>query len=200
MNKVELAQDELLREAKKAGNQICRLSDGNGHFVKARRGYSYPDEVRDLYNQAMDGLLNAGKLRCVIKNHALELYEVLATNGAVMNKRSAKRLLLQYAEQYGHIYKIHSKEGEFVQAGPNAFFEVDEERILVMAALVELAREGRLRVVNDSKELTNYESSQPTFPRVFDDYDDSEATTEVSDNLYPIINREPPAQELPKSA
>jgi hypothetical protein len=111
-----------------------------------------------------------------------------------MHRRAAKQTLLHWAEQYGHVYKIHGPEGEFVQAGPHAFWEVDEERILLLEALVELIHDGRLSLLSDSQQLTSYEISQPRFPRL----DDDEKSPD--DNLYSLSDREPPAEELQKSA
>jgi hypothetical protein len=170
MNKLEIAQDELLRQAVCAGNEIFKVKDESGDFVKVRRkGYSHPEEVRELYMEAFDKLVAAGKLRRILENDTLELYEVVEVTGHITTKRAARRALFELAQEYEHVYKIHSPRGEFVQCGQRVFNDVEEERILFLEVLVELTRAGYLRFVHDSSEVTHYAPSQPRFPRFEDD-------------------------------
>lgn len=160
MNKLEQAQDELLREATKNSMQICRVRHDNGDFVKARRGYSHPEELRTLYVQAFDELVRRGKIRALLRNKDLELYEVAPnTLGVswVTSKRRAKEVILTEAQRFQFVYKVHSPDGEFVQVGPRPFAEIDEERILFLEALSELTRENKLELVADTRELTRFE-------------------------------------------
>jgi hypothetical protein len=164
MNKLEIAQDELIREAMKAGKEIRMVKDGTSDFVKVRsHAYSHPEEIRELYMQAFQGLMLDGKLKCLLHNKSVELYEVLDSNGQITCKSAARSALLLAAQEYGHIYKVHCSDGEFVQAGDHVFGEVEEERILFLQVLVELFREQRLRLVTDSKEVAHYEPAQPRF-------------------------------------
>lgn len=165
MNRLEIAQDELLREAVKAGSEIRKVKDGAGDFVKVRQhAYSHPEEVRSLYMQAFESLMHEGRLRCVLQNKAIELYLVLDSSGPVLNKSAARRVLLQAADEHGHVYKVHSSDGEFVQVGPCIFSEIEEERIMFLQVLFDLFREERLRLVGDSREVAHYERNQPRFP------------------------------------
>jgi hypothetical protein len=164
MNRLEIAQDELLREAVKAGSEIRKVKNGAGDFVKVRQhAYSHP-EVRELYMQAFESLMLEGRLRCVLQNKAIELYLVVNSSGPVLNKSAARRVLLHAAEEHGHVYKVHSSDGEFVQVGPCIFSEIEEERILFLQVLFDLFREERLRLVGDSREVAHYERNQPRFP------------------------------------
>jgi hypothetical protein len=160
-NKIENAQDELLREAKKAGNQICKLRQGDTFFVKARRSYSHPEDTRILYAQAFDALQCEGKFKLIVKNSDLELYEVIGRDGNVTSIAHAQELLLDAAEQSGQVFKVHSANGEYVQIGTRAINEIDDERIIFLKALAELMRHGHIRFLSDSKEVARYELGRP---------------------------------------
>ncbi len=164
MNRIQNAKDELLREAAKGGNQICKMKTGTGFFVKARRGYSHPEEIRTLYTQAFDALVREGKFKMVLRNKDLELYEVARVDGHVASKAHAKEVLMREIEQAGQVFKIHSPDGEFVQIGHKAYCEIEDERILFLEALYELVRHGQFRLVSDSKELSRFELGRPQYP------------------------------------
>ena len=161
MNNIDSAKDELLREAANAGNQVCKILNGAEPFVKARRGYSYPDELRSLVLRAFEELLSEGKLRAIVRNKDLELYELVCETSRVNCKEHARKILIAQAEREGEVYKIHSPDGEFVQVGPHAFYEQEEERILFLEVLGELTHKGKFRLVSDSKELGRYEIAHP---------------------------------------
>lgn len=173
MDKVELAQVELLREARKVNNQICRLHTENGDFIKARRGYSIPTETRELYLSACDELLKDGRLRLVLRNHALDLFELVGTQ-IIKDWVEAKQVLLDAVKENGMVYKIHSSDGEFVQCG-SAFNSNEEERIFFLEALYELVHHGFLEVVADSREFTQYQlrTKQPFSPYACADFPQS---------------------------
>lgn len=163
MNNLQYAQDELLREAAKSGNQICKLKHSAGTFVKARHGYSHPDEIRTHYLRAFDQLLAEGKLKLVLENKDLELYELIQDPERISSKAHARQLLMEEAERAAEIYKIHSGDGEFVQIGSRSFCEIDAERILFLEALGELTRHNKLCLVWDSKELCRYERTRSRY-------------------------------------
>jgi len=165
MNRLQYAQDELLREAAKAGNQLCKLKHSAGTFIKARYGYSHPEELREHYMQAFDQLVAEGKVKLVLENKDLELYELVKDSTRISTKEHARKVILHEAERAIEIYKIHSSDGEFVQVGSEAYWEIDEERILFLEALGELAHHNKLRIVWDSKELCRYELSTPTYAK-----------------------------------
>ena len=161
MNNLQCAQDELLREAAKSGNQICKLKNSAGDVVKVQRGYSHPEDVRTLYLEAIAQLVAEGKVKQILQNKDLELYVVLNNSGHIACKAQAREALLTEAELTGVVYKIHSRDGEFVQVGSRTFCDVDEERILFLKVLYELFRHGQLKMVWDSKELCRYEIERP---------------------------------------
>lgn len=163
MNNLQIAQDELLREAAKSGKQICKLKHAAGTFIKARHGYSHPEEIRAHYMRAFDQLVAEGKLRLVLENKDLELYEVVEDPDRISSKQHARQLLMEEAGRAAEIYKIHSSDGEFVQIGSRAFCDIDDERILFLEALSELARQNKLCLVWDSKELCRYELTRPAY-------------------------------------
>jgi hypothetical protein len=163
MNNLQYAQDELLREAAKAGNQICKLKHSGATFIKARRGYSHPEEIRAHYVRAFDQLIVEGKLKLVLENKDLELYALVDDPDRISSKAHARQLLMEEAGRAAEIYKIHSCDGEFVQIGSRSFCDIDDERILFLEALGELARQNKLRLVWDSKELCRYELTRPAY-------------------------------------
>lgn len=175
INRIQNAKDELLREAKKAGNQICRMKNESGSFIKARRGYSHPDDIRLLYNQAFETLVREGKLKMVLRNKDLELFELTRADGHVVTKSAAKEILLQAIQQGGHIFKIHSPDGEFVQVGQKAYCDIDDERIVFLEALYELMRQGRIHLLSDSKELSTFEAKRSQYADYYEHQMDGEA-------------------------
>ncbi|MGH9550926.1 MAG: hypothetical protein ACRD3W_16210 [Terriglobales bacterium] len=162
-SRLENAQYELLREAERFGNQICKLKTADGEFVKVRTGYSHPEERRDLYMQALADLVTRGRLRLVLQNKTLELYEVCSLNGEVTSVRHALEKLTREIEEHGTVYKIHSGDGEYVQVGSTVYCDIEEERILFLEALCELVRHGKVEVKNDSCVLSRFELKRPTY-------------------------------------
>lgn len=154
---LEAAKIDILREAAKHKNQICKLQSPDGGFVKVRRGYSQPDELRATYNAALNSLLKNGSIKFVFKNSHLELYEVTAAASQATTLRSAMERVLEEMQTSGSVYKIHSERGEFVQCGENAFDMFEHERILMMQALHELLHNGKIQVVYESREMCRFE-------------------------------------------
>ena len=150
------AKHELLLEAVAAGNMISRIGCGKARFVKARRGYSYPEETRTIFMQALDELIKDGELKPLISNPDLEVFEVVDSDDRVSTRSSAKEFLLSEIEKFQSIYKIHSKNGEYLQVGDRLFFEIDEERVLLLRALADLVRHGDLKLVHDSSEFSQF--------------------------------------------
>jgi hypothetical protein len=166
INEIQNAKDELMREAHKAANQICKIKSAEGPFVKARRGYSYPDGVRMIYLKAFEALVREGKLKSILRNKDFDLYEVVDSNGHVISVAQAKELLIEKAHQEGQIFKIHSRDGEFVQTGDKAYCDMEEERIVFLEALSQLMRHRQLSLVSDSAEVCRYEISKPMYADV----------------------------------
>lgn len=163
MDNLDFAKYELLKEAAKAGNQVRKILSGQESFVKSHRGFSYPDEIRLLFLQACEELVAEGRLRAIVRNKDLELYEVVSGSDSITCKEHARQLLLANVERVGELYKIHSPDGEFVQVGSQAFYENEAERILFLKIVCELTRKGKLKLVWDSKELCRYVLGRPQY-------------------------------------
>jgi hypothetical protein len=153
---IETIKLEILREASKHGNQICKLRDEVGEFVKVKRGYGSPDELRAVYLEALKSLINGGLVRHVFTNKDVELFEMTARGAAMTTVASAKERITAELLSGGRVYKIHSEKGEFVQCGALAIDEIDSERILYMQALHELLHHGMIQVASDNHELASY--------------------------------------------
>ena len=156
MNKEE-AKSDILREAGRNGNQVCKLKNPAGEFVKVKRGYNQPDELRFAYLDALNELLTDGSVKPVFSNRVLDLYELNGVQLEVASLNSVKRRLLSEFAKLGRVYKIHSNGGEFVQCGSQSHDELEDDRILYMEALGELLHHGALCVAKESPEMTVYE-------------------------------------------
>jgi hypothetical protein len=155
--KIEEAKFEILREAAKQGNQICKLPNPDGDFVKVKRAYCQTDELRSTYLAALDALVLDGSIKFVFKSKDFELYEVTARSLQIMTVQHAKERLLAELKANGSVYKVHSDRGEFVQMGDCAFDEMECERILFMQALHELLHHGTIQVFAETREICKFE-------------------------------------------
>ncbi len=150
------AKHELLSDGIAAGNMISIIGCGNQRFVKARRGYSHPEETRAVFMKALDELIEDGELKILISNNDLEVFEVVHSDNRICNKYRAKEFLLKEIQNSEAIYKIHSKNGEYLQVGDRVFSEIDEERVLLLMALADLVRHGDLKLVHDSSDFSQF--------------------------------------------
>jgi hypothetical protein len=158
---IEEVKLDILREAGKHGNQICKLKNDCQEFVKVRRGYSQPDELRAIYLAALSDLLLNGLVKLVFSNRDLELFELTAEGSHCTTVRSARERIMDELKSVGRVYKIHSDRGEFVQFAELAINDIDAERILFMLALHELLHHGVVQVVSESREMASYELAPP---------------------------------------
>ncbi len=159
-NRIEEATHELLREAQKSRNQLCKMKNGSGEFVRCRYSYVEPEELRTLYLAAFNSLRLDGKLKKVLENDILEIYEVNGNdNGSGLSIQDAKATLIDGANRFGQLFKIHSPEGEFIQCGSKVYFEPDQDRILYLEALYELLHHGQVQVVSDIGKFTSYQAA-----------------------------------------
>ena len=147
----------ILTESAKCGNQIYKVKDDFGEFVKLKHSYSQPEDVRSNYLIALSSLLNSGLVRQVFASDDIALYEVTAQGKALTTLASAKERIKNELQVSGHVFKIHSRKGEFVQCGEESLDKIDSERILYLQALHMLLHHGAIRVASESKEMTTYE-------------------------------------------
>ena len=147
----------ILLEAIKHGNQIYKLRDETGEFIKIQHSYSQPADSRSGYLVALNSLFNSGLVRQVFANDNIELFEVTSQGKAFTTLTSAKELIQKELKTNGRVYKIHSHKGEFVQCGANAINQIDSERILYMQALQTLLHRGVIRVTCETSEMATYE-------------------------------------------
>lgn len=155
---IEDIKFDILREAGRHGNQIYKLKKEDGEFVKVKRGYSHPQELREKYLSALDDLIESGLVNNVFSNRDLELFEV-ADKGSFQTPRSAQERIVEELESGGRVYKIHSDRGEFVQCGKHAIDGIDAERVLFIQALHELSHHGVIQVVSENHVMANYRLS-----------------------------------------
>lgn len=154
MYSIKEAKSDILREASLHGNQICRLKNASGEFVKVKRGYSQPDELRLAFLSALDELLTDGSVKQVFNNRVLEFYEAKSPLNESTTLLSIKDRIMREIAESGHVYKIHSPIGEFVQLGNQSFEEPEHERIVYMEALGALLHHGAISVANETAEMT----------------------------------------------
>jgi hypothetical protein len=156
---VEQTKLSLLREASRTLNTISKVKNDQSEFVKCKHAYDHPEDLRLLYLEALDALIEDGVMELVITNEYLDLFEIKQPSKTT-TVESAKEALLKQLRQDGRIYKIHSPRGEFVQCkkfalGGNPLPDDNEEesRILFLQALSELMRYGKIDLVAESKEM-----------------------------------------------
>ncbi len=160
MNQLEQTKIALLREASKTLNTISKVKNGGEEFVKCKHAYDHPEEIRSLYLQALDSLIEDGATELVLTNEYLDLFELKQTS-TISTLAAAKEALLRQLKQDGRIYKIHSPQGEFVQCKKFALGGADrpdeneeESRIMFLKALSELMRYGKIDLVSENKEMS----------------------------------------------
>jgi hypothetical protein len=163
-NEIDSAKDELVREAAVSGNQICRLKNGSNFFIKAKHGYSHPEELRILYVRAFDSLVKEEKFRLVFSNSDLDLYELTCADSQVCSGEDAKADLLGEIRRSGSVFKIHGKNCEYVQVGNRAIDKIEGERIVYLQALGELVRSGEIRPVLDNSVLAKFVIGWAKYP------------------------------------
>ncbi|MDR3616065.1 MAG: hypothetical protein P4L53_21080 [Candidatus Obscuribacterales bacterium] len=162
--KIEEATYELLREAKKSRNQLCRMKTGYGSFVRCKHAYAEPEELRSLYLAAFDSLCLEGKLIKVLENDIFEIYEIDEVGcGVRVSMQDAMDEILCGLQRYGLLYKIHSNEGEFIQCGSTSYANEDDERIIYLEAVYRLMHKGLIQVVSDSKQYATYALSSAVY-------------------------------------
>lgn len=161
MQKEEVKLD-LLREARKNGQQICKIKSNGTEFVKVRRGYSQPDEVRVMYLSAMSELVSSGFATQIFRNDGMELFELTSAGTSCTTTRAAKEKILEELKSNRRVYKVHSLSGEFIQFAKKALNENDDERIVYMKSLHELVYHGLVQVVSENRELATYELALPS--------------------------------------
>ncbi len=161
MQKEEVKLD-LLREARKHGQQICKIKSNGTEFVKVRRGYSYPEDLREVYLSAMSELISSGFAKQVFSNNEMELFELTPVGSSYTTTRAAKEKILEELKSNGRVYKVHSLNGEFIQFAKVALNENDDERIVYMKSLHELLYHGLIQVVSENRELATYKLALPS--------------------------------------
>jgi ribonucleotide monophosphatase NagD (HAD superfamily) len=159
---INIVRTEILREAERNGNQVCKLKNDAGDFVRVKRGYSQPSDLRQLYLEALTSLVEDGLLRTVFSNRDLELFDVVSPGGHICTPGAAYKRIIDELKTSGRIYKIHSDRGEFIQCGTTAYDEDDEERISFLGATRQLIHEDVLTIVNESRTMTIYELANPS--------------------------------------
>ena len=158
MNNIEIeeAARELLREAGKSRNQLCKIKNNAGEFVTCRHSYVEPEERRATYLAAFDSLSRDGKIRKIVENDVLEIYEVPDENNLGLTVQDAMTALLDGIKRHEQIFKIHGSDGEFVQCGANVYFSPDQERIVFLEAIYELLHHGQVEIVSDTRKFAVY--------------------------------------------
>jgi len=76
MNQLDQTKKALLKEASRTLNTVSKVKQEREEFVKCKRSYSHPEEIRTLYLQALDSLIEDGLMNLVVTNEYLDLYEV----------------------------------------------------------------------------------------------------------------------------
>lgn len=158
MIQLEEAASELLAEAAKTGNLIMRMRDEGGEFVKAKRPYMEPPQVRATYLQALLVLIEQGQINPVLKNRELEVFEITPAGRASRSTmEQAKEHLIEEMRRSGGAFKVHSIRGDYVQCGSRAHDSIENERILFLEALCDLLSHGVIQVVSETREISRYE-------------------------------------------
>jgi len=167
MNQLEQAKIALLREASSTLNTISKVKGDGAEFVKCKRAFDRPEEIRTLYLLALDALIEDGATELVLTNEYLDLFELKQSTQA-STLAAAKDVLLKQLKLDGRIYKIHSPQGEFVQCRKFALGGADhtdenedESRIMFLKALSELIRSGKVDLVAESREMTVFGPATP---------------------------------------
>ncbi|MFA6213604.1 MAG: hypothetical protein WCT03_26990 [Candidatus Obscuribacterales bacterium] len=181
MNQLEQTKIALLREASKTLNTISKVKSDGAEFVKCKHAYAHPEEIRTLYLQALDSLIEDGSTELVLTNEYLDLFELKQTT-PLSTLAAAKEALLRQLKQDGRIYKIHSPQGEFVQCKKFALGGADrpdeneeESRIVFLRALSELMRYGKVDLVSESREMSVFAPAMQ--------YSSAVAATEIYEDL-----------------
>ena len=155
--KLEEATYELLREAKKSRNQLCRMKSDSGSFIRCKHAYVEPEEIRTLYLEAFDSLCSDGTLKKILENDIFEIYELDQDGqGIKISVEDAMNVLQEGMQRYGQLYKVHSRDGEFIQCAGTTYADKDDERIVYLEAVYRLMHKGIINVVSDSKQLATY--------------------------------------------
>jgi hypothetical protein len=157
---IEEAARELLREASKSRNQLAKMKNDAGEFVTCRHSYVEPEELRTVYLAAFDWLCLDGRLKKIVENDIMEIYQVDDSNHSGLTVQDAMTALIDGVQRHDQIFKIHGPAGEFLQCGPNVYFSPDHERIVFLEAIYELLHHGKLEIVSDTKKFAVYAASR----------------------------------------
>ena len=150
---LETAKKEILYDAAQNKNRIYLMGLTDSACVK---GYYAPVEWRQIYVAALNALQLEGSVEPIFKNKEMQLFAVTAMAPAVETLNSAKEKILQEIQTNGFIYKIHSRNGEFVQCADENFADFEGTRMLYNRALGELLRRGVVDVVEETREMCTY--------------------------------------------
>lgn len=154
---VKAAAYELLCEAGRGGELLMKLSNEFGEFVKAKKAYTESDETRLLYLEALDLLETEGKVITTMNSKDMILYRVSdAGKNSRHTREQARDILMEALHQNGSIVKVHSPEGEYLQAGSVIYSDIDEERICFLDAFGHLLHHSLITPVNETREVTVY--------------------------------------------
>lgn len=147
----------ILTEAAKHGNHIYKLKSESGEYIKLKHSYSQPEDLRNQYLTALNGLLNSRLVQIVFATDDIELYEITDSGLSFTTLASAVDRIKQELQASSRVYKVHSCKGEFVQCGAESFNKIDSERIVYLQALHMLLYHGAARIASESKEMATYE-------------------------------------------
>ncbi|MBC7997852.1 MAG: hypothetical protein IAF58_07910 [Leptolyngbya sp.] len=154
---VKAAAYELLCEAGRGGELLMKLSNEFGDFVKAKKAYTESDETRLLYLEALEWLEGEEKVVATMKSKDMILYRVSDTGKKSRHTREqARDILMEALHENGSIVKVHSTDGEYIQAGSVIYSEIDEERICFLDAFGHLLHHSMITPVNETREVTVY--------------------------------------------
>ncbi|HEY9712012.1 MAG TPA: hypothetical protein V6C72_01005 [Chroococcales cyanobacterium] len=155
---VENARKELIREASRTRRPIYKLKNGT-EVVRVKYRYASPEEVRAAYVEALDSLIADGSVVPVLTNADIELYELAGDVASVPTVPIAKANIMNALAERKQIYKIHSHDGEYLQAGEVAYNRFDDERITYLTALYDLLHHGQAKLVDENREIATIEMS-----------------------------------------
>lgn len=152
------ASYELIKDASQAGNLLFKTHDQEGCYVRAKHSYDATPEIRETYLRALEYLLDQHKVKQVLTNGGLELFEVVPEGlQTIQNKADALEQLQAEITRCGYAFKFHCREGEFVQCGPFIHNGSDEERIFFLKALADLLAHGQVLIVSETRDVSRYE-------------------------------------------
>lgn len=155
------ASYELIKDASQAGNLLFRTHDQDGSFVRAKHSYDSTPEIRETYLRALEYLLEQHKVKQVLKNGGLELFEVEPEGlQAIQSESDALEQLQAELTRCGIAFKFHCRDGDFVQCGPFIHNSTDEERIFFLKALADMLAHGQVLIVSESRDCARYELVQ----------------------------------------